>query len=44
VSDRDYRTVAADLGIPPGTLKSRVYYGLKALRLALDELGWSDDE
>jgi RNA polymerase sigma-70 factor (ECF subfamily) len=43
-SDRDYATVAAELGIPPGTLKSRVYYGLRAMRLALDELGWSDDE
>lgn len=32
--------VAVDLGIPEGTVRSRVYYGLKALRLALDELGW----
>jgi RNA polymerase sigma-70 factor (ECF subfamily) len=40
---RPYDAVAADLGIPVGTVKSRVYYALKALRLALDELGWSDD-
>jgi RNA polymerase sigma-70 factor (ECF subfamily) len=30
--------------VPVGTIKSRVYYGLKALRLALEELGWVDDE
>jgi RNA polymerase sigma-70 factor (ECF subfamily) len=36
------RTVneAADvLGIPVGTVKSRVYYGLKALRVALEDMG-----
>ena len=27
------------LGIPQGTVKSRLYYGLRALRLALEELG-----
>jgi RNA polymerase sigma-70 factor (ECF subfamily) len=31
---------AADsLGIPPGTVKSRTHYALRALRLAIDELG-----
>jgi len=31
---------AADrLGIPPGTVKSRTYYALKALRLAYEEMG-----
>ena len=30
---------AEQLGVPPGTVKSRVYYGLKALRLALEETG-----
>ncbi|HTN79498.1 MAG TPA: sigma-70 family RNA polymerase sigma factor [Acidimicrobiales bacterium] len=44
VRGRQYGEVAADLGVPVGTLKSRVYYGLKALRLALEELGWVDDE
>jgi RNA polymerase sigma-70 factor (ECF subfamily) len=40
---RTYQDVAADLGVPVGTVKSRVYYGLKAMRLALEELGWFDD-
>jgi RNA polymerase sigma-70 factor (ECF subfamily) len=30
---------AADLGIPPGTVKSRTFYALKALKLALQERG-----
>jgi RNA polymerase sigma-70 factor (ECF subfamily) len=29
---------AARLGIPEGTVKSRLYYGLRALRLVLEEL------
>ncbi len=29
------------LGIPPGTVKSRSYYALRALRLILEERGWS---
>jgi RNA polymerase sigma-70 factor (ECF subfamily) len=36
---RPHAEVAAELGIPVGTLRSRVFYGLKALRLALDEMG-----
>lgn len=31
--------IAEDLGIPPGTVKSRLHYGLRALRLALQERG-----
>jgi RNA polymerase sigma-70 factor (ECF subfamily) len=30
------------LGIPPGTVKSRTHYALRALRLALEELGLTD--
>ena len=30
---------AAALGIPAGTVKSRTYYGLKALKLVLQERG-----
>ncbi len=37
--ERPYGEVAAELGIPLGTLRSRVFYGLKALRVAMDELG-----
>ena len=33
---------AYDLGIPAGTVKSRVYYGLRALRGALEAQGWRD--
>ncbi|HWS48150.1 MAG TPA: sigma-70 family RNA polymerase sigma factor [Acidimicrobiia bacterium] len=40
---RAYYDVAATLGVPVGTVKSRVFYALKAMRLALEELGWSDD-
>jgi RNA polymerase sigma-70 factor (ECF subfamily) len=39
---RAYTTVAEQLGVPVGTVKSRVYYALKAMRLALEELGWTD--
>jgi RNA polymerase sigma-70 factor (ECF subfamily) len=39
---RPYAEVAADLGIPEGTVKSRVYYALRALRLVLEEMGWDD--
>jgi len=35
--------VAASLGIPEGTVRSRLFYGLKALRLILDEMGWESD-
>jgi RNA polymerase sigma-70 factor (ECF subfamily) len=37
---RPYAEVAAELGIPEGTVKSRVYYALRSLRLALEEMGW----
>ncbi|MGF1654208.1 MAG: sigma-70 family RNA polymerase sigma factor [Actinomycetales bacterium] len=30
---------AEHLGVPPGTVKSRTYYALKALRLAYEEMG-----
>ncbi|MET0727991.1 MAG: sigma-70 family RNA polymerase sigma factor [Acidimicrobiales bacterium] len=39
---RPYAEVAADLGIPEGTVKSRVYYGLRAMRSALEAQGWRD--
>jgi RNA polymerase sigma-70 factor (ECF subfamily) len=41
--DRPYAEVAAELHIPEGTMKSRVYHGLRALRRALEEMGWTDD-
>jgi RNA polymerase sigma-70 factor (ECF subfamily) len=36
---RSVAETAAVLGIPPGTVKSRCYYGLRALKLALAERG-----
>lgn len=31
--------IAAELDIPAGTVKSRMHYGMRALRLALQEMG-----
>jgi RNA polymerase sigma-70 factor (ECF subfamily) len=39
---RGIADVATELGVPAGTVKSRVYYGLRALRVALEELGWTE--
>jgi len=39
---RPYAEVAEELGIPEGTVKSRVYYGLRALRVVLEEMGYED--
>ncbi|MDP1819825.1 MAG: sigma-70 family RNA polymerase sigma factor [Acidimicrobiales bacterium] len=39
---RAYADVAHELGVPEGTVKSRVYYGLRAMRGALEEQGWRD--
>jgi RNA polymerase sigma-70 factor (ECF subfamily) len=36
---RSVAEAAAVLRVPPGTVKSRTYYALRALRLALQELG-----
>jgi RNA polymerase sigma-70 factor, ECF subfamily len=33
--------IAAERGLPPGTARSRVYYALRAMRLALQERGVS---
>lgn len=40
VRGRSYADVAGDLGIPEGTARSRAFYGLRALRVALEEMGW----
>jgi RNA polymerase sigma-70 factor (ECF subfamily) len=33
---------ATRIGVPPGTVKSRLHYGLRALRLVLEEMGVSE--
>jgi RNA polymerase sigma-70 factor (ECF subfamily) len=38
---RSMADAAQVLGIPAGTVKSRTYYALQALRLTLEERGWS---
>ncbi len=35
--------VAAELGVPASTVRTRVFYALRNLRLILDEMGWSND-
>jgi RNA polymerase sigma-70 factor (ECF subfamily) len=40
--NRPLADVAADLGVPVGTVKSRAYYALRSLRVVLEELGWTD--
>ncbi len=34
------RDMALELGIPEGTVRSRLFYALRSLRLVLDEMGW----
>jgi RNA polymerase sigma-70 factor (ECF subfamily) len=36
---RSVSEAAADLGVPPGTVKSRTHYALRSLRLVLAEMG-----
>jgi RNA polymerase sigma-70 factor (ECF subfamily) len=38
--DEPVARIAEALGVAPGTVKSRVHYALKALRRALDEMGY----
>ncbi|SFK03796.1 RNA polymerase sigma-70 factor, ECF subfamily [Amycolatopsis sacchari] len=39
IRDRTVNEVAASLGIPPGTVKSRIYHAVRALRRALRDRG-----
>lgn len=41
---RPLAEVAAELRVPVGTVKSRAYYALRALRVVLDELGWTEED
>lgn len=40
IRERTVNEAASVLGVPPGTVKSRLFYGLRALRLGLEELGF----
>ena len=37
---RSSREVAAEFGIPEGTVRSRLFYALRSVRLTLEEMGW----
>lgn len=37
---RSSREVALELDIPEGTVRSRLFYALRSLRLVLEEIGW----
>jgi RNA polymerase sigma-70 factor (ECF subfamily) len=37
---RSGRDVAEALGIPEGTVRSRLFYALRTLRLTMEEMGW----
>ncbi len=37
---RTYAEVSQRLGIPEGTARSRTFYALRAMRVALEEMGW----
>ncbi|GAB7192539.1 sigma-70 family RNA polymerase sigma factor [Kineococcus sp. NUM-3379] len=39
LKDRPYAELADQYGVPVGTVRSRVFYGLKALRAAMREMG-----
>jgi RNA polymerase sigma-70 factor (ECF subfamily) len=39
--DRPCAEVAAEAGVPVGTMRSRLYYGLKALRSVLERREWT---
>ncbi len=44
IHDRTVGDAAVMLRVPPGTVKSRLFYALRALRLALEELGFRSAE
>ncbi len=37
---RRAREIAEEIGVPEGTVRSRLFYALQSLRLNLDEMGW----
>ncbi|MFH8450941.1 sigma-70 family RNA polymerase sigma factor [Streptomyces fungicidicus] len=43
-ADRTTQQAAATLGVPQGTVKSRVYYALRSLRTALEDRGMHSED
>ena len=41
IRGRSYEEVSRERGVPVGTLRSRTFYALKALRILMDEMGVS---
>ena len=39
IRGRSYEEIARERGVPVGTMRSRTFYALKALRISMDEMG-----
>lgn len=44
LAGRTYAELSAETGTSVATLRTRMHYGLRAMRSAMDETGWSDHE
>jgi len=44
LTGQTYADIAATTGVEVATLRTRMYYGLRAMRAVLTEAGWTEDE